>query len=74
MKQKQNGFGLVSIIMLVAVMIAGYVVISRIMENQEVQEVKNAATEAIDSAENALDKANETIDGATNLLESVPTN
>ncbi len=70
MKHDQQGFGLISLLFIAATMIFGYVVISRVLARDDVQQVTETANSVLDDASETIDKANETIDGATQLIET----
>ena len=67
-ERDQAGFiGIISII--IVIMIIGYLVISRLAENDSVQDAKTTTTELIDEAKNSVDKANEASEKAGQLVE-----
>ena len=69
MKQSQNGFGIISLILLIGTMVFGYVVISRVLANEQVQQASDTATEVIESASQKIDTASETIESANQTIE-----
>ncbi len=67
-KNEQSGIIIIFLLFAIAIMIFGYVVINSIIESKRANQVKDSATQVIDTAKDSVDAVNQAKDKAQSLI------
>ena len=61
LKDQQDGFGIIKILIIVAIMIAGWAIINRVTEDPNVRNAIDKAQDTVDKAQDAKQKVDDIV-------------